>query len=195
MFFTLQCTGARSRSRDAPCVLTVEYLKIRVFRCVARLSQCLSVPLSVLKKDILIYLCNWIWAGWSSNLNVISFRLSLSFPHSLLLLTVSREREVGVDVWRLNYLPRMKCPHYWLDKTLHIPCLVLQVSGFKPDFISNTWAGLGLQTGPRSVYRMRGWKEQHRATNLSDLPPGIHTLSCSAAADLISPFMFNSWRL
>ena len=83
-------------------------LSIRVFRCVARLSQCLSVPLSVLKKDILIHLCNWIWADWSSNLNVISLILSLSFAAQ------AAERGVGA----LDYLPRMKCPHYLLNKTL-----------------------------------------------------------------------------
>ena len=49
--------------------------KIRLVRCVARSEICLSVPLSELKMDILIYLCNWIWVG-CCNLNVISFILS-----------------------------------------------------------------------------------------------------------------------
>ena len=60
------------------------------------------------KKDILIHLCNWIWADWSSNLNVISLILSLSFAAQ------AAERGVGA----LDYLPRMKCPHYLLNKTL-----------------------------------------------------------------------------
>lgn len=94
------------------CSMCVECLKIRVFRCVARLSQCLSVPLSVLKKDILIYLCNWIWAGWSCNLNVISLILSLSFA------VQTRERERS---WRWGaelFAKDEMCPHYLLNKTL-----------------------------------------------------------------------------
>ena len=60
-----------------------------------------------------------------------------------------------------------------------------QLSGFKPDFISNTWAAAG-----RAEVNLRdddgdgdGWggKNNIRPTiSLSDLPPGIpiHTLSC-----------------
>ena len=110
-------------------------LSIRVFRCVARLSQCLSVPLSVLKKDILIYLCNWIWAGWLAGpLNVIRFILSLSFAQS------PRQRELGVGA--LNYLPaKDEMPTLLTEQDTHIPCGPPALSSrFKPDFISNTWA-------------------------------------------------------
>ena len=113
-------------------------LSIRVFRCVARLSQCLSVPLSVLKKDILIYLCNWIWAGWLAGpltwMSSGSYCQSVSFTQS----PHQREHSVGAQ----NYLPaKDKMPTLLTEQDTHIPCGPPALSSrFKPDFISNTWA-------------------------------------------------------
>ena len=111
-----------------------------------RLSQCLSVPLSVLKKDILIYLCNWIWAGWSSNLNVISFRLSLSFRQALLLTGVD-VRRLQAELFAKDEMPTLLAPHTWLGP----PALRAQAS----NQILFPTPGRH-QTAPRSAYRMVG---------------------------------------
>ena len=129
----------------------------RVFRCDARLSQCLSVPLSVLKKDILIYLCNWIWADWLAGpLNVIRFILSLSFAQS----PCNRSAELfASQEWNAHIADWTRHSH-----TLRSSSSELQVqTRFYFQHLGVSRLGRGQCTG------WRGRKEQHLPTNLSHM--------------------------
>ena len=92
--------------------------KIRLVRCVARSEICLSVPLSELKMDILIYLCNWIWVG-CCNLNVISFILSPERGEP--------GQETGGEIFAKDEVPTFQTTRS------HGQVLVLHLAGFKPD--------------------------------------------------------------